>query len=372
MSNADNVLKSLEILQHSFDKISRDNALMDLIKQETPESNFKLALLLQELLINRSINGRYDNDHYKKMREYLIKNSNIRNHLPDFVNNNRTLDQFWQYIKSKYDHYSERRIFISEQFAQLLTYLEEKTYIGADTPESGHSLLRDFGIKEITEDDIIRLWKSKYSFKVFLSHRDTFKKETACLKEYLGNYNLACFVAHEDIVPDEHWLLEIKRALLSCDIVVALITKDFHESVWTNQEIGIALGLGIPVFSIKLGKPPAGFIANKQAINAEYKNNSLDVEQTAKQLLKTLTKNKNNLELKNKMDEAYKNKCINDLKEASSFKQTHKIIQILSNFDTFTEKQKELLFRIKSDNSEVANISDDTDIKTFFDKLVKI
>ena len=111
-----------------------------------------------------------------------------------------------------------------------------------------------------------RIWGEE-GFRVFLSHKDGFKKETAELKKKLKLFGVTCFVAHEDIKPTKEWQDEIENALSSMDAFVALITEDFHDSVWTDQEVGFALGRGVPIIPVKLGKNPYGFLAKVQALS---------------------------------------------------------------------------------------------------------
>jgi hypothetical protein len=44
--------------------------------------------------------------------------------VPEFVRRYRDLGQFWQFIKSKFKHYPERREFIWGSFSPLIDYLE--------------------------------------------------------------------------------------------------------------------------------------------------------------------------------------------------------------------------------------------------------
>ncbi len=87
----------------------------------------------------------------------------------------------------------------------------------------------------------------------------------------LSKYNISCFVAHEDIEPNEEWLKCIEDALMSMDIMLALVTENFDKSKWTCQEIGFALGRSIPIISIKNGMDPFGFFGKKQAISGNGK-----------------------------------------------------------------------------------------------------
>ncbi len=109
-------------------------------------------------------------------------------------------------------------------------------------------------------------WKAGH-LRLFVSHRDTHKHTAHALARELEEYGITSFVAHDTIEPDAEWLVEINTALTTMEIMLALITDDFHESVWTNQELGIALGRGVPVISAKLGKTdPRGFIQSRQAL----------------------------------------------------------------------------------------------------------
>jgi len=104
-----------------------------------------------------------------------------------------------------------------------------------------------------------RIWDND-CFRVFLSHKAEVKKEAAILKDKLKFYGISCFVAHEDIHPTKEWQNEIENALHTMDSFVALLTEEFHDSLWTDQEVGFAFGRGVPIISVKLGKDPYGFI----------------------------------------------------------------------------------------------------------------
>ena len=86
------------------------------------------------------------------------------------------------------------------------------------------------------------------------------------LKDCLAPYGIAGFVAHEDIHPTLEWQGEIERALRSMDPFIAVHTEGFSRSVWTQQEVGYALGRGTKVISFKMGEDPTGFISKHQAL----------------------------------------------------------------------------------------------------------
>ena len=115
-------------------------------------------------------------------------------------------------------------------------------------------------------DSKANVWVLPDSKKIFISHLSADKEKAAKLQYYLLRNNASSFVAHEDIEPSADWQTTIFAALNSMDILIALVTPGFHSSHWTNQEIGIALGKGKPIISVKIGDDPKGFIGKYQAI----------------------------------------------------------------------------------------------------------
>lgn len=113
-------------------------------------SDLEKAHYLQSLLISHATGESADNAEYQNLRKYFISNSVTKELVPQFVLTNRDLSQFWQFIKSKFGHYSQRREFIYSEFVQLLNALEEKTLMPSDefiseglksfNPESVHTV----------------------------------------------------------------------------------------------------------------------------------------------------------------------------------------------------------------------------------------
>ena len=54
------------------------------------------------------------------------------------------------------------------------------------------------------------------------------------------------------------------------DGFAALMTADFHDSDWTDQEIGYALARGIPVVPVRLERDPYGFLGKFQALASNW------------------------------------------------------------------------------------------------------
>ena len=109
-------------------------------------------------------------------------------------------------------------------------------------------------------------WEDEH-FRLFLTHVATRKQAAYDLKSCLARYGVDAFVAHADIEPGKEWRLVIESALFSCDALAGLLHDGFRESPWCDQEIGIALGRGIPVVPIQFDFPPYGFFGSVQAVN---------------------------------------------------------------------------------------------------------
>lgn len=107
-------------------------------------------------------------------------------------------------------------------------------------------------------------WRPRM-FRLFVSHLASERKLAGQLQEALLSHGISAFVAHNDIEPTLEWQSQIEAALATADSLVALLHPKFHESKWTDQEIGFAMGRGLPVFAVRFGQDPYGFIGRFQA-----------------------------------------------------------------------------------------------------------
>lgn len=123
-------------------------------------------------------------------------------------------------------------------------------------------------------------WQGTKAFRLFISHISKDKLIATRLKDALAPYGIVGFVAHEDIHPTLPWQDEIERALQTMDALIAVHTPGFSASIWTQQEIGYALGRGTKVISFKMGEDPTGFIGKHQALPRRNRT----AEQIAKEI----------------------------------------------------------------------------------------
>lgn len=187
---------------------------------------------------------------------------------------------------------------------------------------------------DVTEVDLERIWGDS-PFRVFLSHKASSKMSTSGVKTALAKYGVSSFVAHEDIKPTREWQLEIEKALFSMDAFVALMTKDFHDSDWTDQEIGVAYGRKIPIFAVRLGKNPYGFIGKFQGLSSSWEN-------VAKDLIPLFIRD-------SKMIDAY----IYALRRCSSYNQGNELARFLPNIANPSTTQVQQMVQAYNDNDEL-------------------
>ena len=180
--------------------------------------------------------------------------------------------------------------------------------------------------------------------RVFLSHISVHKVFAAELQGALSNFGITAFVAHEDIEPDSEWQDEIEKALRTCDTLVALLHPDFNNSTWTDQEVGYALGRGIPVFSVRLGMSPYGLFGRKQAFNG----NGKEAPEIAKELFDGY---RNHSKSADKMADV----IIGMLVESGSFAESGANCRLVESLTTWKPEYKERLRKAVAENGQVGH-----------------
>lgn len=97
------------------------------IEQINKLNEFQLVEYFQDSLVERATGGYFDNQLYITARARLVRNKALEKLLPDWIFTKRTIDQFWTFIKGRFNSYHERREFLWNEFDPLLKYLEIKS-----------------------------------------------------------------------------------------------------------------------------------------------------------------------------------------------------------------------------------------------------
>jgi len=87
---------------------------------------------LQHMLLSHATGRTASVVKYQAARERLLSIARIKAKLPQFVHTCRDLDQFWGFIKAKFDHYAERREHIWSGFRPLLEMLDAESRAPGD------------------------------------------------------------------------------------------------------------------------------------------------------------------------------------------------------------------------------------------------
>lgn len=190
--------------------------------------------------------------------------------------------------------------------------------------------------------DMTSIWKAGY-LRLFVSHKAEYKEHAFKLKLELNDYGIDAFVAHEDIEPTKVWLREIENALHSCDIMVALMTEQFSESNWTDQEIGAAFGRNIQVIPVKVGKDPYGLIGKYQALQGLGKNS----EVLSSEIFDLLWS-------KPLIKEILVDALITRFENSESFSRSKKLIKHIKRIETASPNQVERLRNSLSKNYQIS------------------
>lgn len=198
-------------------------------------------------------------------------------------------------------------------------------------------------LPSISSYDKERIWGAG-ALRIFISHRDSDKLEAKNIQTQLEEFNIASFVAHEDIKVTEEWAKEILRALMTMDIFLCLITDDFFDSKWTNQEVGFALGKNIPVLPFKTNlNTPDGFISILQA--GKYNKDSC-----AHDIIGLLTETKS---IPSTVKDSIIESIIQSFHGVNSWSEAEKIAELFQYIEKITDAQAQQFIDIFNNNGQI-------------------
>ena len=124
--------------------------------------------------------------------------------------------------------------------------------------------------------------------KAFISHSTKDKLFANKIRRIFKKYGIIAFVSGEDIKGGEVWRKRIRKEINEMHAFIAMHTDDFSESLWCQQETGLALAREKEVEIIPINfnkeKPLESFLDDFQYIKRRPKN----VETIAKEILDRL------------------------------------------------------------------------------------
>lgn len=190
--------------------------------------------------------------------------------------------------------------------------------------------------------DVARLW-GEGKFKLFLSHVSAYKVSVGKLSAALSIYGVSAFVAHDDIEPSLEWRDEIEIALRSMDALAALVTPEFHASLWTDQEVGWAFGRGVLALPVMLGAAPYGFLGKFQGVSGGDLTRPADL---AALITKALLGNRQtHAEMRRALVSAFA--------AVITYEQAKFVSKILVQLTDFTDEEKSAIWKAYEDNGQI-------------------
>jgi hypothetical protein len=111
---------------------------------ETMTTRLEKVRQLQDIVIARATGGDPNDEEYRRLRLELLRDSKVRNLLPQFVKICNELPKFWGFIKQEFGSYPERRNFIWREFGSLITALEQDLIAAQPADDDISAILSDF------------------------------------------------------------------------------------------------------------------------------------------------------------------------------------------------------------------------------------
>ena len=161
--------------------------------------------------------------------------------------------------------------------------------------------------------------------RMFLSYSSNDKRFARRIKEALSAFGFAVFLAPEDISPASEWVKTIIKNLDESDVFVALVTKKYHGSKWTDQECGYAIAKQKLILPICVAINPYGFMASIQGYK---KKRGISDPALVEQALAGLS---DKASLRNRFRET----LIAALRHSGSYSQSIAISKLLSKLSPF-------------------------------------
>ena len=189
---------------------------------------FQKVEILQNMLVEFSTNGDANNADYEQLRKELCANPLIKDRLPDFLSTQRTLKQYWQFIKGKFTTYADRRKYLWEEFGKVLTFLESHTVSPAeavvteklkDINQSYIHFEWDKALKRRSDDPEAAITSARTLVETVCKHiLDSTKTDYDDGLELPKLYKLTA--QQLNLAPEQHQEAIFKQILGSCQTVV--------------------------------------------------------------------------------------------------------------------------------------------------------
>ena len=178
---------------------------------------------------------------------------------------------------------------------------------------------------------------------VFISHSNEEKTKAGELKEKLQNESMRVFLAHDDIDGGEEWMKSLYENIQYCDVFLVLLSKQYHQANYTDQETGVAYAMNKPMIPITIdGTDPYGFMAKYQATKATLPFSEEKIDEI-----------RNLIFAHTKQGQEMINGLIHQLQEAYTFANANVVGNMLFSYTKFSKEQLNNIAKAVIENNQV-------------------
>jgi len=180
------------------------------------------------------------------------------------------------------------------------------------------------------------------STDAFLSHAHEDRLVARKLADELKKIAISAFVAHEDIKLGDEWESALLERIKNCELFIAILSENFHQADYTDQEVGIAHGLGKIILPLSVDKTmPYGFLTKFQAKKISPEIDGDEVSKIFAEYVPKASKTR------------VEDRLIYSLINSNSFSEASYYAKILSKYTEFSEDQINLIAKGFIDNDQL-------------------
>ena len=184
--------------------------------------------------------------------------------------------------------------------------------------------------------------------KAFISYSSKDKEIAGAIKLAFERLGIEAFLAHKDIVPSKEWQEEIIKRLRVTNIFVPVLTDNFKQSDWTDQESGAAFIRDIEIIPISINTTdgsyvnPYGFIGKYQTLKYTVDSTTLKLNR-AKIVDGIQTELSKTLQTKTKILKNIRNCFVNALVNSLNYADANATSDAVKFFKPFSKKQLKMI-----------------------------
>lgn len=176
----------------------------------------------------------------------------------------------------------------------------------------------------------------------FLGYSTADKEMAGRIKDNLEFYGIEIFLAHETLEISDEWRETILGELKECDFYIALVSQNFKESEWTDQEFGSALARNVPIYPLGFGLKPYGFFEKFQSSLISLAKLQENCEKIAKKLAHD-----------ERVSSIFKRDLIKKFALSKSFHEAGSLARLFHEFPTHTEEDMQQILSASIKNSQI-------------------